>query len=281
MLTGTESDLLGATRTVRGMATVLMFLPGCSTAPTRYLNSLHPQYGQTDLDRDLYECRRENTHPAAQSSSYRLPHSAGAESDARMVVDENMARSCLAARGWHPVASNVAPTPPTTPARQAPSAPTPDEKARTERFQRFARDLLAKPYLQAPPACDDGGWWATKNYIVDLAPSVEASGLRKGDRLLKFGDISLAQYDTVGEAWSKLTRGDSVMVRVDRGGKELLIQLSCRDGAQTWQAGIVFLRAIADGQWQACVDGLREYTRLIRLTPAAMLRMASESHART
>jgi hypothetical protein len=66
---------------------VLMLLTGCG--PTHYRNYLHPSYGQTEFDRDWYECRKENV--------------IGAYGIGGMVVDENMAKSCLAARGWRQV----------------------------------------------------------------------------------------------------------------------------------------------------------------------------------
>jgi hypothetical protein len=261
-----------APRVVAILITILLIAVGCATS-TRYLNAAHPQYGQTEFDRDLYECRRENTRPKV--SSVVVPNVG--TYDAGMVVDEDMARSCLAARGWRPVASNSSqpqPTPAT--ARQTPSPPAPDETARTERFQRFARERLAKPYAQAPFPCDDGGFASEKNYVVDMAPWVEATGLRKGDRLVSFGDISLAQYDTASEAWSKVPRGDTVSVRVDRGGKELAIQIPCRDSSRSRQVTVATLRAIADGQWQACVDGIRDDAQLTRVTSASMLRVAWE-----
>lgn len=71
----------------------VMLLTGCAT--THYRNSLNSSYGQTEFDKDWYECRRENTHPAA--GVYGSYGYAGAE------VDENMAKACLAARGWRPV----------------------------------------------------------------------------------------------------------------------------------------------------------------------------------
>ena len=256
------------------IGSILMFAMGCATV-THYRNTAHPEYGQTEFDRDWYECRRENTSPKVNSVV--VPNLG--TYDAGMVVDENMARSCLAARGWRPVSVSSSQTPPTpapVTARQTPSPPAPDETARTERVQRFARERLAKPYTQALFACDDGGWWSEKNYVVDMAPWVEATGLRKGDRLLSFGDISLAQYDTAGEAWSKVLRGDSVSVRVERGGKELSIQIPCRDSSRTRQVAVSTLRAIADGQWQACVDGIRDYAQLTRVTSASMLRVAWE-----
>src|SRR5713101_8343006 len=171
MATRKQADPLRATRVVRGMVaivgTALPLFTGCAMS-TRYLNAAHPQYGQTEVDRDWYECRRENTRPKV--SSVVVPNVG--TYDAGMVVDEDMARSCLAARGWRPVTSSSPQTPPTpaTPAprtsdnaltrSQTPSTPGPDERARTERFQRFARERLAKPYSQAPFACDDGGWWS-------------------------------------------------------------------------------------------------------------------------
>ncbi len=254
---------------------VVALLTGCATT-THYRNAVHPQYGQTEFDRDWYGCRRENTRPKV--SSVIIPKLG--TYDAEMVVDEDMARSCLAARGWRPATATTPQAPPaskpTSPPQVAAVAPVPDEKARTERVQRFAREQLAKPYVLAPFACDDGGWSSVKNYVVDLAPWVEAAGLRKGDRLLSFGDISLAQYDTATEAWSKLTRADNITVHVDRGGKESSVQLPCRDSSQTRQAIIATLQAISAGQWQACVDGTREYARITRVTSAVTLRLAWE-----
>jgi hypothetical protein len=52
----------------------LILLAGCSTT-THFHNRLHPEYGQTDFDRDWYECQREN---------------------------DNMAMSCFRTRGWYP-----------------------------------------------------------------------------------------------------------------------------------------------------------------------------------
>jgi len=189
-----------------------------------------------------------------------------------MVVDEDMARACFAARGWRPATSGTI-GPPATPAASS-STPT-VERERTERFQRLAREQLVKPYYHAPAACGNGVWSSAKNHVVDLSPRAEAAGLRKGDRLLAFGEISLAQYDS-DEAWSKVPRGDEVTLRVERGGKEVSIQLPCRENADAWQAFVTTWRAVVDGQWQACVDGLQTYTRVTRMTSASTLRLAWE-----
>ena len=156
-----------------------------------------------------------------------------------------------------------------------PSAPPADEKMRTERFQRIAREYLDKPYVQAPSPCGNGLWSSVKNSVVDLSPRAEAAGLRKGDRLLGFGGISLAQYDSE-EAWSKVPRGDEVTVRVDRRGTEVSLQFPCRENAEAWKAAVASWRAVVDGQWQACVDGVRDYSRAARMTPASALRVAWE-----
>jgi hypothetical protein len=87
---------------------VWMLMAGCTT---HYRNSLNPSYGQAEFDRDLYECRRENTFPRAT----RL----GSYSDATMEVNEDMAKACLAARGWRPVteATTGSAPPPSKPVR--------------------------------------------------------------------------------------------------------------------------------------------------------------------
>jgi len=240
---------------------------GCST---HYRNTLHPEYGQTQFDRDQYECRRENTQPRAQV--------VGAYGGAGMVVDEDMASRCLAARGWRPVSPDAPPPMPAQPTRPA-STTTPEDvavsRARTERIQRTARELLDKPYYREPFACDDGGFMSVKNYVVDLAPWVEAAGLRKGDRLVAFGDISLAQYDTTSAAWSMVPRGDVVAMRVDRGGQEVAVRLPCRDASESWRAGIAVLRAMADGRWAACADAVQAYFRVTRVTSAAFLQVSA------
>ena len=74
-----------------GLAVLL--LAGCGT--TRYRNYQTPSAGQLEFDKDQYECRRENTRPSAVKS--------GSYASAEMVVDESMARQCMAARGWRPI----------------------------------------------------------------------------------------------------------------------------------------------------------------------------------
>src|SRR3989442_14150587 len=144
---------------------VLVLVSACATT-TYYRNALHPEYRQTDFDRDWYECRRENTRPKV--SSVVVPNLG--TYDAGMVVDEDLACSCLAARGWRPATSSQASPPPAPrPPGAADSTVRPDEIARTERVQKWAREMLAKPYVGAPFACTDEGWMAVKNYVVDVA----------------------------------------------------------------------------------------------------------------
>ena len=102
-------------------------LIGCST---RYVNALHPEYGQTAYDRDWYECQRENTSNATYVNRYF--GSSGAE------VDYNMAQSCMRARGWQP--GNASPPQPSSiqPASIAPPVATPKPKSH---FQLHFCDL--------------------------------------------------------------------------------------------------------------------------------------------
>jgi hypothetical protein len=68
-----------------------MLLAACST---HYRNFEHPNYGQTEFDRDWYQCQRENSAPSAYVNQYY-----GA---AGTTVNYNMAQQCIAARGWRP-----------------------------------------------------------------------------------------------------------------------------------------------------------------------------------
>ena len=101
----------------------LLLLSACGT--TLYRNSLHPEYGQTAYDRDRYECRRENSYPAAKV--------AGAYGSAGVVVNENMADQCFRARGWYPVSDSQ------TSSQPSPSAP------------------IMRPKNEGP--CDLGMYW--------------------------------------------------------------------------------------------------------------------------
>jgi hypothetical protein len=248
------------------VVTVGLLAGGCST---HYRNALHPEYGQTQFDRDWYECRRENTQPRAEKF--------GSYAGAGMVVNEDMARQCFAARGWRPAAPDAPPpqAPPSRPASTTSPEDVAASRARTERVQRLARELLDKPYYREPYACDDGGWTSVKNYVVDLAPWAEAAGLRKGDRLVAFGQVSLAQYDTTSAAWSMVPRGDAVVVRVDRGGQEVAVRLPCRDASESWRAGVAIVRAISDGRWDACTDAVQSYFRVTRMASAALLNVSA------
>jgi hypothetical protein len=69
----------------------LLVLAGCSH---RYRNAVHPGYGQTDYDRDWYECQRENTHPKTTAAVVSGPTVA--------YRDYPMAQACMTARGWQP-----------------------------------------------------------------------------------------------------------------------------------------------------------------------------------
>jgi hypothetical protein len=100
-------------------------LVGCST---RYVNALHPEYGQPAYDRDWYECQRENTHSAAYVNPYF--GSAGPK------VDYSMAQSCMRARGWQSVSSEQQRPQP----QPAPYTPT-------------------KRDLKKQPDCDWGEYW--------------------------------------------------------------------------------------------------------------------------
>jgi hypothetical protein len=94
--------------------------------------------------------------------------------------------------------------------------------------------------------------------------------------MLEVGGLSLAQYGLVSEAWSKIARNDTISIRVERAGQEVSIQLSCRDDGEAWRARFAVVRAVADGQWQACIDGNQAYSKVIQMTTSPLLRVTLE-----
>jgi len=141
-----------------------------------------------------------------------------------------------------------------------------------QRFQERGRELLDKPYYKAPFSCDDSGWASGRdNYVVDVAPWVQAAGLRRGDRLMSFDGLSLANATYASEVWAQVPHGAFVDIRVERSGKEVIVKLPCRDNSAAWQLFISTLRAIVEGRWQDCLDDLRRTTQLRGITSAGQL----------
>jgi len=103
---------------------VLTLLMGCG--PTYYRNSLNPSYGQVEFDRDWYECQKENSRASAYVNPY--------YGVAGTTVDYDMARACLAARGWRPSSAS-------TPASSSSDSATPQLRKSTD------------------PVCASGMYW--------------------------------------------------------------------------------------------------------------------------
>jgi hypothetical protein len=70
----------------------MIALAGCG--PPQYRNVTHPGYGDAEFKQDQDVCQRENSHPVTHVTGY--AEVKGTE------FDENMVRSCMAARGWQP-----------------------------------------------------------------------------------------------------------------------------------------------------------------------------------
>jgi len=93
-------------RRVVGIAGVVALLSSCGTVQAvHYRNSANPSYGQTEFDRDRYECRRENTaHAAAQAAADRAATTPSPYSISTMGIHlNNLVEQCIAARGWRKV----------------------------------------------------------------------------------------------------------------------------------------------------------------------------------
>lgn len=74
----------------RMIAAVSLLLAGCATGG-HWQNVSNPGYGTTEYDNDLAECRKTNSHVVER---------VGYDVTTDVVVDEDKAKACLAARGW-------------------------------------------------------------------------------------------------------------------------------------------------------------------------------------
>lgn len=71
---------------------ILIALCSCSSS-TRYQNTAHPNYGDTEYKADLAQCRQENSKTVTIQ---------GYDLQTEVKVDETKAAACMTARGWQP-----------------------------------------------------------------------------------------------------------------------------------------------------------------------------------
>ena len=75
-------------------------LSACAPLPERYLNSVHPQYGNEEYRSDLAQCRNENSTVVVSILYYSvLPATVG--------VNEAKADGCMSRHGWEPAPTSV------------------------------------------------------------------------------------------------------------------------------------------------------------------------------
>jgi hypothetical protein len=77
-----------------GVAILLTSLGGCASSP-KYENPDHPNYGTSEFDKDSAQCRRDNSKVTVRY---------GYDMASDVTVDEAGVKTCLAAKGWKPVA---------------------------------------------------------------------------------------------------------------------------------------------------------------------------------
>lgn len=75
------------------MLVVALALCGCGSHAVQYQNSGDPTSGQTQFDRDKYECERQSERPP-ETAAERMTASV-------MVIDQSQVDSCLVGLGWH------------------------------------------------------------------------------------------------------------------------------------------------------------------------------------
>lgn len=118
--------------------------------------------------------------------------------------------------------------------------------------QDAAKRMLEQPGLKKPYPCHDA-WLATEpGHILDLEAWAEASGLRRGDRIVSLGGVSVAETGGWSEALQRVNTGKIMRVRVERGGRLVDSTLACKDNTQLWQAQRAIYETTANGDWDAC-----------------------------
>jgi len=66
-----------------------------------------------------------------------------------------------------------------------------------------------------------------------------------------------------------------VEIRVERAGRELLLQIPCRNHRELWEAYRATLQAISEGRWQDCIDGVALSSKIAEYAPAGILYFAT------
>jgi hypothetical protein len=129
--------------------------------------------------------------------------------------------------------------------------------ARTQWLERLAGEMRHAPGIRAPFPCDDG-WLATSTgYVVDVTSWAERAGLHRGDHLLAFGGVPVAQAGNWGETLARLTARDSLALSVQRAGREVAVTLPCRDNQERSRAQREILDAIMAERWDDCIAASR------------------------
>lgn len=122
---------------------------------------------------------------------------------------------------------------------------------------------LEQPGIKQPFPCDDG-WLASSrdNYVVAVMPWAAAAGLKPGDRFLEFNDVRAGSSEPWTKALAKIRRRQVLHIKVERSGREQVLDLPCRDNTESSRAQRAVFQNIANGDWEQCVT---EATKLRQL----------------
>jgi hypothetical protein len=193
---------------------------------------------QQDFQRDAYECERD----MRQSGYFGRGLSAAIES-------MSFQQRCMVARGWSKqrvdAASNQQRTgdAPTTDAGASNQQRT--GSASTEVRTLFQTQLTEVEQKMPKPLRCDPGHLALNGYVADVTNWAEASGLRRGDKVV-----------------DGLATSDILLLKVVREGAKQNVSLPCRDHSKVWEAIRAALIAGASGDWTACEVAVNRYRGL-------------------
>jgi hypothetical protein len=235
---------------------VLILLVSCG-GPSHDRTALNPSAGQAQYERDSYECRRENTTPEGSSVG------AGAYSaqSAGMEVEEQMARQCLAARGWREVKEHT------------PSASQSQEEVKLQAATKAAAQTqLSQDPSSTPLHCATGFAASQAGYVVAVAGWAEQAGLHLGDRIVVVSGTSVGSLEEILQAYRRLPTGGSPVLAVVRQGQKPRLSLPCPSDTESWKARSRMLDAAGRGDWDGCIAAAGEVQRLAGYVASSTVR---------
>jgi S1-C subfamily serine protease len=140
----------------------------------------------------------------------------------------------------------------------------------------LAKGQLSEPGIATAYPCDDAWLAGQDGTVVDLAGWLEAAGLRRSDRLVAIGGISVAASGDWRQALLRARSGEHLELEVERQERVVKLRVACRSNVDWWRAYRGAFEAMADGRWDDCVSYGKKLIAVVRRPFSSVLRIQIE-----